>query len=123
VNTITHTTPEQVPLPTTTRSTQRAGANPILFQTIAIGALITTAVGINLTGAMDLCSTFGPIALMVTWFLLPVTGISAIAGAAFSAHRSADRYLTAFMAVGLTAMWLFALVWAQVGDAMDQVAC
>lgn len=123
MNTITHTTPEQAPLPTTARSTQHVGADPLLFQMIAIGALITTAVGISLTGAMDLCSWSGPMALMFAWFLLPVTGVSAIAGAAVSTRRSVDRYLTAFMAVGLTAMWLFALVWAQVGDVMNQVAC
>ncbi len=99
------------------------GADPFIFRLFAIGALIMTAVGIALTGVMDLCSSFGPIALLTAWFLIPIGAIASIAGAATSTHRTAARYLTAFTAVGFTAMWLFGLVWAHVGDAIDQVAC
>lgn len=123
MNTLTRTTSYHVSMSAVDQPSYQKGANPQLFQTIAIGALLATAVGINLTGAMHLCSSSGPMALMVAWFVLPVTAISSIAGAATSTHRTTGRYLTASVAVGFTALWLFGLAWAHVGDAINQVAC
>ncbi|MEE8456768.1 MAG: hypothetical protein V3S28_01850 [Acidimicrobiia bacterium] len=123
MNTLTASRLEQAPLSETAPPLDQLGADPFFFQSFAIGALIMTAVGIALTGDMDLCSSFGPIVLMVAWFVLPIGAIASIAGAATSTHRTAERYLTAFAAVGFTAMWLFGLVWAQVGHAIDRVAC
>jgi hypothetical protein len=111
------------PSTTTDAPIQTRGEPLLLLRSIAVGATIMTALAIYLTGAMDLCSNSGPIALMAAWFLLPVTAISSIAGAATATRRSAYRYLTAIVAVGFAAMWLFALAWAQVGNAIDQVAC
>ncbi len=123
MNTLTASRLEQAPSSETAPSLDQLGADPFFFQSFAVGALIMTAVGIGLTGVMDLCSSFGPIALMAAWFVLPIGAIASIAGAATSTHRTAARYLTAFTAVGFTAMWLFGLVWAQVGHAIDRVAC
>ncbi len=123
MNTLTVSRLEQAPLFETSSPMDQPGADPFFFQSFAIGALIMTAIGIGLTGVIDLCSSFGPIALMAAWFVLPIGAIASIAGAATSTHRTAARYLTAFTAVGFTAMGLFGLVWAQVGDAIDRVAC
>jgi hypothetical protein len=123
VNTLIGTRSEQTPLSTISQPSQQKGANPWLFQTTAIGGLITTALAISQTGVMDLCSWSGPMALMVAWFVLPVTAIASIAGVAATTNRTIARYFSATVAVGFTAMWLFALVWAQVGDAVNQVAC
>ncbi len=123
MNTLTGSRLEQAPPSAPSSPLDQPGADPFLFQSFAVGALIMTAVGIGLTGVIDLCSSFGPIALMAVWFLLPIGAIASIAGAATSTHRTAARYLTAFTAVGFTAMWLFGLVWAHVGDAIDRVAC
>jgi hypothetical protein len=114
---------EQAPPSAASSPSEQLGADPFFFQSFAVGALIMTAVGIGLTGVIDLCSSFGPIALMAAWFLLPIGAIASIAGAATSTHPTAARYLTALTAVGFTAMWLFGLVWAQVGDAINRVAC
>jgi len=123
VTAVTVSAAELVAPPTPTDAREQTGAKPRLFQTIAVGATIMTAVAIYLTGGMDLCSSSGPIALTAAWFLLPVTAISSIAGAATATRRTAYRYLTAIVAVGFAAIWLFALVWAQVGSVLDQVAC
>jgi hypothetical protein len=44
-------------------------------------------------------------------------------GAAVATDRTMERYAAASVALGLTAMWLFALSWAHVGEAINGVAC
>ncbi len=123
MNVFTWSASGPTPESTATQTSPLVVANPLIWQLIAVVALLTTAAGVSLTGTMDLCSSTGSIALAVAWFIPPITAISSIVVAAMATDRTIERYFAATVAVGLTAMWLFALVWAQVGEAIDRVAC
>ena len=118
MSTLTVQTSERAPL-----RIDQVDADSFLFKTIALAAAFGTAMAIGQTGNMDLCASSGPISLKVAWFVLPVTGIAAMVGVATSTHCTVQRCLTAITAVSFTAMWLFGISWAHVGDAINRIGC
>lgn len=123
MNVFTSSTSGPTPGSTITHTSPLIVADAFVFRIIAVSALLTTAVAIPLTAAMDLCSSTGSVALAVAWFIPPIAAISSMVGAAVATDRTMERYAAAIVALGLTAMWLFALSWAHVGEAINGVAC
>ncbi len=123
MSTLIDTRPQQARSSTPTQPEAKLDVGLFLLRSIAIGALLTTALAISVTGAIDLCSSSGPITMMVAWFVLPTIAIASITGVATTMHRSPDRYLTTAVAITLTALWLYGLTWAHVADAINQTAC
>jgi hypothetical protein len=103
-------------------SSQLVGS-PVVWQSLAIVALAAMVVGVAISRATDLCSSVGPAILLLTWFVAPVVAIAAIATVAVVADDRLERIVAGFVGVVLTGAWLFALVWASVGEAVQRSAC
>lgn len=95
----------------------------VAWQSLAVVALAATVVGLAVSRAADLCSSIGPVVLLLTWFVAPVVAIAAIATVAIVADDRLERVVAALVGAGLTGAWLFALVWASVGEAIQRSAC
>jgi hypothetical protein len=94
-----------------------------IWRTIAIVATLATAVGIAVTGAVDLCRSMGPEVLAIAWLVAPVVAISGMAGVAVVTESTWERVGATIAAVGITGIWLYALVWASVGEAIQGTTC
>ena len=94
-----------------------------VWRTIAIVAMLATAVGIAVTGAIDLCRSMGPEVLAVAWLVAPVVAISGMAGVAVVTESTWERIGATIAAVSITGIWLYALVWASVGEAIQGTTC
>jgi hypothetical protein len=94
-----------------------------VWRAIVIVAMLATAVGIAVTGAMDLCRSMGPEVLAVAWLVAPVVAISGMAGVAVVTESTWERIGASIAAVGITGVWLYALVWASVGEAIQGTTC
>jgi hypothetical protein len=94
-----------------------------VWRAIVIVAMLATAVGIAVTGAMDLCRSMGPEVLAVAWLVAPVVAISGMAGVAVVTESTWERIGASIAAVGITGVWLYALVWASVGEAIQGATC
>jgi hypothetical protein len=94
-----------------------------IWRTIAIVAMLATAVGIAVTGAVDLCRSMGPEVLAIAWLVAPVVAISGMAGVAVVTESTWERIGATIAAVGITGIWLYALVWASVGEAIQGTTC
>ena len=95
----------------------------VVWQSLAVVALAATVVGVAVSRATDLCSSIGPVVLLLTWFVAPVVAIAAIATVAVLADDRLEQVVAALVGVGLTGAWLFSLVWASVGEAIERSAC
>jgi hypothetical protein len=94
-----------------------------VWRTVAIVAMLATAVGIAVTGAVDLCRSMGPEMLAIAWLVAPVVAISGMAGVAVVTESTWERIGATIAAVGITGIWLYALVWASVGEAIQGTTC
>jgi hypothetical protein len=65
----------------------------------------------------------GPVVLALTWLIAPVVAISAIIGAAVATESAWERVGAIVVATAFTGLWLYALVWASVGEAMQRTTC
>jgi len=97
--------------------------NASVWRTIAVVALLATAVGLATTGAIDLCTSMGPAVLGLTWLITPVVAISGIAGVAVVTESTWERVGAVILAIAVTGVWLYALVWASVGEAIQGSTC
>jgi hypothetical protein len=102
---------------------ERAPINAAIWQTIAVAAALATALGIAVTGAIDLCSSMGPVVLALAWLIAPVVAISGIIGVAVVTESPWERVGAIVVAVAMTGVWLYALVWASVGEALQGTTC
>lgn len=76
-----------------------------------------------MTGAIDLCDTMGPVVLALAWLIAPVVAISGIIGVAVATESTWERVGAIVVATLITGVWLYALAWASVGEAMQRTAC
>jgi hypothetical protein len=102
---------------------ERAPINAAIWQTIAVAAALATALGIAVTGAIDLCRSMGPVVLALAWLIAPVVAISGIIGVAVVTESPWERVGAIVVAVAMTGVWLYALVWASVGEALQGTTC
>jgi hypothetical protein len=94
-----------------------------VWRTTAVVAMVASVVGISATNSIDLCGSFGPLVLGVSWLVVPVVAISAIIGVSLVAESIFERIAAAVVAGTIAGAWLFALSWASVGEAMLRTAC
>jgi hypothetical protein len=94
-----------------------------VWRTIAVVAMLATAVGIAVTGSVDLCHSMGPEMLAIAWLIAPVVAISGMAGVAVATESMWERIGATIAAVSITGIWLYALVWASVGEAIQGTTC
>lgn len=94
-----------------------------VWRAIVIVAMLATAVGIAVTGAVDLCRSMGPEVLAIAWLVAPVVAISGMAGVAVVTESTWERIGATIAAVIITGIWLYALVWASVGEAIQGATC
>ncbi len=99
------------------------GESVVVWQSLAVIALVAMVVGVAASSATDLCSSTGPVVLLLTWLVAPVVAIAAIATVAVIADQRLERIVAASFGIGLTGSWLLALQWASVGEAVQRSAC
>ena len=85
--------------------------------------MLVTALGVAATGAVDLCSSMGPVVLGLTWLVAPVVAISAVVGVAVLSESTWERVGAAMLSFAIAGVWLYALMWASVGEAMQGTTC
>lgn len=95
----------------------------VVWQSLAIAALAAMVVGVSISRGTDLCSSIGPVILLLTWLIAPVVAIAAIATVAILADDRLEQIVAGFVGIALTGAWLFALVWASIGEAVQRSAC
>ena|GEM_PF-2825266 len=109
---------ETIPL-----SQPSVAGSAVVWQSIAIVALAAMVVGVSISRGTDLCSSIGPVILLLTWLVAPVVAIAAIATVAVLADDRLERIVAGFVGIVLTGAWLFTLVWASIGEAVQRSAC
>jgi hypothetical protein len=65
----------------------------------------------------------GPVVLALAWLIAPVVAISAIIGVAVATESTWERVGAIVVATAMTGVWLYALAWASVGEAMQRTTC
>jgi hypothetical protein len=94
-----------------------------VWQALAVLGLAGTVVGVSVSRTVDLCGSAGPAVLVVAWFIAPVVAIASVVAIAFVSRERHERIVAVVLAIVLTGAWLFALVWASVGEAVQRSAC
>ena len=95
----------------------------VFWQSAAVIAMVASVAGIAATRAIDLCSSIGPEVLAIAWLVAPIAAISSIVGVAVVTRSTVERVTAAVVAVMITGAWIFALLWASVGEAIQGSAC
>lgn len=93
------------------------------WQSAAVIAMVASIAGIAATRAIDLCSSIGPEVLAVAWLVAPIAAISSIVGVAVVTRNTPERITAAVVALMMAGAWIFALMWASVGEAMQRSGC
>lgn len=97
--------------------------NVFVWQALAVLGLVGTVVGVAVSRAIDLCGSAGPAVLVVAWFIAPVVSIASVVAVAVVSRQTQERIVAVVLGIVFTGMWLFALVWASVGEAIQRSAC
>ena len=95
----------------------------VFWQSAAVIAMVASIAGIAATRAIDLCSSIGPEVLAIAWLVAPIAAISSIVGVAVVTRSTLERVTAAAVAVMIAGGWIFALMWASVGEAMQRSTC
>jgi hypothetical protein len=95
----------------------------VFWQSAAVIAMVASIAGVAATRAIDLCSSIGPEVLAVAWLVAPIATISSIVGVAVVSRNTFERITAAVVAALIAGAWIFALIWASVGEAMQRSAC
>ncbi len=85
--------------------------------------MLATVGAVSATRAADLCSSTGPILLIFAWVLAPIVAIASITTIAVITDNAVERFVAVVLAVAFTGAWLFALIWASVGEAILRSSC
>jgi hypothetical protein len=94
-----------------------------VWQALAVLGLVGTVVGVAVSRAVDLCGSVGPVVLVVAWFIAPVVAIASVVAIAVVSRETHERIVAVVLGIVLTGTWLFALVWASVGEAVQRSGC